>query len=874
MNDSSETVKSDGVMATTFSNDSATTTSDQTATACDNNGAMEISNVAGIDRMMINSTAMMMIDTTKSIPSSSIDEPLSRAERQNDTIPLDAVENVTDSTEMKSNISNDKQDVEDNIIEKESIQEQPQNNKPSKEINESGTKIDDEDDEYFDCIVDPSEVDDEIVVPVKESDDAVPGSNTSTESPFCIKTNSQESKGPRPSDNLENQLERSEGNVTEKNDGLPSDFEVDTTKEQKAEEVHDEHLETESIDKRENKVAQRLNVVENEEPCVVDKADEQLESHVEEVSAMKSVKSSEERSEQPEQSAKPEQLEQIQQEIQAEQSKQLEQINTSDATNTATVCALLPTDTATAACDPANSAETDTDTHCDTHESANETVEIMSKTDDLINIVENANSEVLVKGTEIKELKQCEGEDDSLVTNTAEACDNSDILHENTNQLTVNATNADINTRNIECSMNEIATKSNAAKEINMNDMDESNSCNNNTRNENNDSTSIEQSNEMEDHEQRVIDTIKPSNAIAPTNDRVTIVDTDGTCDDKKEMSATDNASEANSGASKIDNVITNDTKAKNAVDKIERLAQCMENVASPDNVPVGFKDKFRKSLEIMGKSKQMTQNQQIPMPVPCSKEANRIQSHESHGKTKPNDKANGAKSVVQTNENSAYGTKSTSMAADEIIVIDDTKKCTSIDLTISDESVDNKVTVPSDDIHHSRDSRSSSRRSINLIDAIRERTQDVTISLDDSSRHGQMRTHINESRSIIVSPHQEPNAESKAIKNASLYIENPDFSKPVRPSVRDLSELKMKPPDFSRFTRSTELQVPHPDFTKAYDRLNDRRSPTPRDVDHNNFAELSKKYNYVSDLILKNSRPINVSMLCVFLFIFDLKLK
>lgn len=843
MNDSSETVKSDGVMAAIFSNDSATTTSDQTATACDNNGAAEISNVASIDRMTIENRDMMMIDTSKSIPSSSIDEPLNRAERENDSIPFDSVVNVPETTETKSNISNDKQNVEDNIIEKESMQDQPQNDTPSKEINESGTKVDDDDDEYFDCIIEPSEADDKITVSVKESDEAVPGSNTSTASPLRINKNPQESEGPRPSENLE-QLERSEGNLTKTNDGLSADLEVDTAKKQNTEEEREEHLKTESA------------VVAEEEQYAASKVDEQLELHGEE-SVVKSMECSEERSEQ---SAKPEQLEQIEQQILAEPSKQLEHINTSDATNTATVCALLPIDTATAACDPTNSTETDSDTHCDSHESVNETVEIMSKTDDLLNIVENADSGVLVKRTEIKEMKQCEGADDPLAANTVEACDNSDILDENTNQLTVNAINAVINTRNIECSVNEMETKSNAATALSISDIDGNTACNNNTRNENNDS-SIEQSNEIEVHEHRVIDTTKPCNAIAPTNDRITIVDSDEACEDKKEKSAAGNANQANSGASKIDNVIMNDTKATNAADKIERLAHSMESVASPDIVPVGFKDKFRKSLEIMGKSKQMTQNQHIPLTLARTKEANQIDVVESPVKTKPNDKANGAESIVHTNDTNANHSKSASMATDEIIVIDDTKKSTSIDLTISDESVDNKVTIPSDDIDHSRDSRSSSRSSISLFESIRERTQDVTVSLDDSVRYGKMRTHTNESRSIIVSPHQEPNAESKAIKSASLYIENPDFSKPMRPSVRDLSELKMKPPDFSRFTRSTELQVPHPDFTKAYDRLNDRRSPTPRDVDHNNFAEVSKKYNYVSDLILKNSRPLNVSV-------------
>lgn len=47
--------------------------------------------------------------------------------------------------------------------------------------------------------------------------------------------------------------------------------------------------------------------------------------------------------------------------------------------------------------------------------------------------------------------------------------------------------------------------------------------------------------------------------------------------------------------------------------------------------------------------------------------------------------------------------------------------------------------------------------------------------------------------------------------------------------------------------------------FTKAYDKLHEgqRRSPIPSvDVNPNNFAEISKKYNYISDLQLKNPLP------------------
>lgn len=140
--------------------------------------------------------------------------------------------------------------------------------------------------------------------------------------------------------------------------------------------------------------------------------------------------------------------------------------------------------------------------------------------------------------------------------------------------------------------------------------------------------------------------------------------------------------------------------------------------------------------------------------------------------------------------------------------------------------------------------------------------------------------------RKVIVSPpksslyHQSQPVvvEQKSRPTSSLYVNVPDFTKqmhttpPPPPtstaaaaapstasSLRDLSPLRMKPPDFSKLCRTSELHVTNPDFTRAYNRVVDAR-PKARaltEVNASNFAEISKKYNYVSDLQLKNPLPV-----------------
>lgn len=96
--------------------------------------------------------------------------------------------------------------------------------------------------------------------------------------------------------------------------------------------------------------------------------------------------------------------------------------------------------------------------------------------------------------------------------------------------------------------------------------------------------------------------------------------------------------------------------------------------------------------------------------------------------------------------------------------------------------------------------------------------------------------------------------------KRSSLYVKNPDFSKrmhqpaqtpppgPPPPQSQvvstiknhlisnDLSPLRMKPPDFSKVVQSEGKSVSQP----------------PTNVTPSNFEEISRKYNYISDLQLK----------------------
>lgn len=136
--------------------------------------------------------------------------------------------------------------------------------------------------------------------------------------------------------------------------------------------------------------------------------------------------------------------------------------------------------------------------------------------------------------------------------------------------------------------------------------------------------------------------------------------------------------------------------------------------------------------------------------------------------------------------------------------------------------------------------------------------------------------------RKIIISPprKEELNAVHSTCKEKSesnsginlLYMNVPDFSKrlnetPKNPSViRDLGALRMNPPDFSKVCHKNEIHskmsssmLNSMDNTKIWSNSN-----KSIEVNHSNFSEISKKYNYVSDLQLKNSyvRPMETTQI------------
>lgn len=87
---------------------------------------------------------------------------------------------------------------------------------------------------------------------------------------------------------------------------------------------------------------------------------------------------------------------------------------------------------------------------------------------------------------------------------------------------------------------------------------------------------------------------------------------------------------------------------------------------------------------------------------------------------------------------------------------------------------------------------------------------------------------------------------------NNLLYVNKPDFSKQIQSQKisHSLSQLQMKPPDFTKLNHS-ELQISNPDFTKNY-AAEQQQQQTKSHVTPSNFAEYSRKNNFISDLRLK----------------------
>lgn len=113
-----------------------------------------------------------------------------------------------------------------------------------------------------------------------------------------------------------------------------------------------------------------------------------------------------------------------------------------------------------------------------------------------------------------------------------------------------------------------------------------------------------------------------------------------------------------------------------------------------------------------------------------------------------------------------------------------------------------------------------------------------------------------NNSLNDNVSPHNLSldltQSHSLSNRQNSLYVSNPDFSRP-KPSTEDLSSLRMKPPDFTKLTHAystNNLKIPNPNFNEIDAPLKHYQPP----INPANFAEISKRLNYISDLQLKTT--------------------
>lgn len=266
------------------------------------------------------------------------------------------------------------------------------------------------------------------------------------------------------------------------------------------------------------------------------------------------------------------------------------------------------------------------------------------------------------------------------------------------------------------------------------------------------------------------------------------------------------------------------------------------KNVSSPEIAPRGFKDKFKKSLEIMEKFKQETNQQRT---INKEKEYLDLDKPVVMPLKKPEHESNKMKEEISIAVKTSQFEQNMKNNIAEV----------------SDLTEEARTRLKDGDI-------SKKTNKLTIIGEKKEQVQNDRI-YENGTSDKEFNKKQTATRTIIMSPKNE--IQRKKFKteysisdmitsdSVNLYVNNPDFSASLRASVCDLSELKMKTPDFSQLGRATELQVPNPDFTKVYDKLHDnhRRSPILREVNPSNFAEISKKYNFISDLQLKNPSPV-----------------
>lgn len=537
------------------------------------------------------------------------------------------------------------------------------------------------------------------------------------------------------------------------------------------------------------------------------------------------------------------------------------------------------------------SIDKNAESQCDNHESVNKDVTQVTKTENCSNI-NDAIKNIEQLDSEIKELTKPECKNnESSTENLSGVCDSSDILAENKNQsIVVGAISVNADACETKNENDKILLENDKNVDSNKMDIDEE-LCKEEVDVKPIEKEEKEKSYENKEHEHEHEHDQCKKNDTKLDNENVQVEESiEKKCIvDNCEKTQINSENEMKNGANVVDCIVDRNDSSESTNGNNIKHNKCdyddtVESVSSPEIAPIGFKDKFKKSLEIMEKSKQ-----EMNLNVMNTSENNKMyQQTQFDVKAKTHDEPISAIQMNTSVSEQIPSVVQTISIDNELDCSKLNKKWNEAKLNRACELSEKSETTTNYERMKNSERNSETKETFNMPHNLNSSIEhsmsensasstDKTIMGHEHDKNSKIKTpFVNATRTIIVSPQNDGKfdfdtnkfntsntinqSNLKATKSVSLYIDNPDFSKSMRPSsIRDLSELKMKPPDFSRISsRSSELQVPNPDFTKAYDKLNDitqRHSPVPREVNPSNFAEISKKYNYISDLQLKNPR-------------------
>lgn len=140
----------------------------------------------------------------------------------------------------------------------------------------------------------------------------------------------------------------------------------------------------------------------------------------------------------------------------------------------------------------------------------------------------------------------------------------------------------------------------------------------------------------------------------------------------------------------------------------------------------------------------------------------------------------------------------------------------------------------------------------INYLNSYNQKVPEFTQRQEVPVRDKRLNHHRNYNNSSIDLRTPTSSNDDYNRANNLLYVQKPDFSKQIQSQKisHSLSQLQMKPPDFSKLNHS-ELQISNPDFTKNY-AAEQQHQQTKSQITPSNFAEYSRKNNFISDLRLK----------------------